>query len=135
MSLEANYTARLVVDRPGGGKLTLDFEYWSGGNINPASAKHRGVGNEETARGGKRSRTDVTLRRECDAATWAVKDQLEDSSGRDSCTATRQMTDARGTVLGDALVVTGLVGDVNYPDFDLSGDAVGMLEVTVQASV
>lgn len=135
MSLESNYTARLTINRPGSGKITLDFEYWSGGNINPAGAKHRGVGQEETARGGKRTRSDVTLRRECDASVWALKDQLEDASGRDGCTGVKQMTDSRGSAIGDPLVVNGIVGDVNYPDFDLQADGVGLLEVTIQASV
>lgn len=133
MSLESGYTARLTAYAQSG-TIELDFEKWSGGNLKAPDTKHRNpVTRRETARGGLPSRDNVTLTRECDASCWAVKSQLESCAGIDRGTGVRQMVGPRGDVIGSPLTVTGLILEVNYPDYDLSGDGVGMLEVVLQA--
>lgn len=131
MSLESGYTARLTVYTPTG-TVELDFEQWAGGTVDSEDTKHRSaITRRQTARGGLKARDNVTLRRECDAAAWAVIPQLEDSSGIDRATAVRQMVGPRGEVIGKPTTVTGILKSVKYPDYNLSGNDVGLLEVEV----
>jgi hypothetical protein len=134
MSLESGYTALLVVHRSDG-DLRIVMETWEDGGITPSSTKHRNpVTREETARGGLRTRADLTMARECDAEAWALLPQLEDSSGRDNCTAIKQMVGARGEAIGAPYTLRGVLGDVSGPNYNLSGDEVGMLNVTVSTN-
>lgn len=136
MSLESGYTATLIVHRPAsaGGEYRVVFETWEDGGVAPNSVKHRNpVTRAETARGGLASREDVTLTREYDDVlqNQQILEALEDSSGRDRCTAIKQMVDGRATAIGKPYTLTGYVGEVTGPSYNLSGDAVGMLSVGV----
>lgn len=129
MSLESGYTATLIVHRPGG-DLRVVMETWEDGNVDSSEAKHRNpVTRRETARGGTRSRNNLTMTRECDPTIWALIPDLEDSAGIDRFTAIRQMVGPRNEAIGKPKTVTGIVKAVNAPDYNLGGDAVGMLEV------
>jgi len=134
MSLESGYTARLIVYRPGG-RIELDFEKWTGGDLDSDETKHRSAQTrQETARGGLAKRNNVTLSRECDAAAWALIGDLEKSAGIDDCLAIRQMVGPRGEAIGRPLVIGGKLKSPKYPDFDLASTNVGMLEVEISAS-
>lgn len=131
MSLESGYTAELTVHHPTG-DFTIVMETWEDGNLKANSAKHRDpVTRKETARGGLRSREALKLSRECDAQTHSLVPRLEDSIGRDRCTAVKQPVGPRGEVVGEPTTLTGVLNDVNPPNFDLSGDGVSMIEVEV----
>lgn len=136
MSLQSGYTATAVIHRPAslGGDLAIVFETWSGGKLESEEAKHRNpITRRETARGGLASRGNVTLTRECDAAAWALIPTLESSNGIDSVTAIRQMVGPRGEVVGKPFSVTGKLKNVEYPDYDLGGNDVGMLSIEISA--
>lgn len=131
MSLQTNYAAGLAIP---GIPLIIGFEKWAGGDIESDETKYRSAASrKETARGGMSSRQNVTLSRECDAATWALKDALSDCAGVEPCTAVRQMLDNRGSPVGAPMTVTGIVKAIKWPDFDLSSSAVGLLEIEVSA--
>lgn len=134
MSLESGYTATLVVHRPAsaGGEIRLVFETWSDGALDSEEAKHRDpITRRQTARGGLKTRSNVTLTRECDAQAWALLPALEECAGVDRCTAVRQMVGPRGEAIGTPKTLTGILKAVTAPDYDLSGSDVGMLEVEV----
>jgi hypothetical protein len=131
MSLESGYTATLVVHAPSG-DITVVMETWADGNVDSDEAKHRNpVTRRQTARGGQRTRDNLKLTRECDAEVWALKGALEDSAGVDRCTATRQMVGPRAEAIGQPYPLTGYLKMVKFPDYDLSGNNVGMLEVEI----
>lgn len=133
MSLESGYTATLAIQRPSG-RIEVVFETWDGGDVDGPDTKHRNpITRRETARGGKRTRTNVVLTREADAEMWAIRGDLEDAANIDPAIAVRQMVDARDTAIGSPKQVTGKIKSVKYPKYDLSGDAVGMVEVEVSA--
>lgn len=133
MSLESGYTTTLTVYRPQGQpNVVLEMESWDGAAVTTPDTKHRNpVTRRLTARGGLKTREDVTAARECDAEAWAVQDALEDSAGRDRALLARQMVGPRGEAVGKATSVEGLLKDVTYPNSDLQSEDVGMLEVVV----
>lgn len=136
MSLESGYTATAVVHRPAalGGDLTIVFEKWAGGKIDSEEVKHRNpITRRQTARGGLSTRGNVTLERECDAAAWALIPALEGSAGIDGVTAIRQMVGPRGETIGKPFSVTGTLKNVEYPDYDLNGNDVGMLSIEISS--
>lgn len=133
MSLESGYTTTLTVYRPQGeSNVVLEMETWEGAGVTTPDTKHRNpVTRKLTARGGLKSREDVTTTRECDAEAWAVQTALEDSAGRDRALLARQMVGPRGEAIGSATSVEGLLKDVTYPNSDLNSEDVGMLEVVI----
>ena len=131
MSIESGYTALLVVHRPEG-DLSLVMETWEDGELDSDEVKHRNpVTRKQTARGGQRTRNNLKMQRECDAEVWALRAKLEDSSGRDRCTAIKQMVGPRGEAIGEPFPQPGIFKMAKFPNYDLSGDAVGMLEVEI----
>lgn len=135
MSLESGYTTTLTVYRPQGeANVVLEMETWEGGGVTTPDTKHRNpITRKSTARGGLRSREDVTLTRECDAEAWTVQEALEDSAGRDRALAVRQQIGPRGEAIGTAKSAEGLLKDVTYPNSDINSEDVGMLEVVILA--
>lgn len=134
MSLESNFVQTLIVTHPAG-VLELPMETWAGGNLTSPDTKHRNaVTGKKTYRGGKTTRNNVTLTRECDAQMWAAKRVLESVEGRPGTTvAVRLLTDGGGTVLAESERVTGGLMEVNYPDSNIDGEAVGMVSIVVGA--
>lgn len=133
MSLESGYIVTLHVDRPAG-RITIVMETWDGGDIDtPETKKRNPVTRRETARGGLRSRSNVVMTRECDAEMWALQNDLEDAAGIDPCIAIRQMVDSRGSTIGEPRQVTGKLKSPKYPKYDLSSEAVGMVELELSS--
>jgi hypothetical protein len=123
-----------VVHRPAalGGDLTIVFETWAGGKLDTEETKHRNpVARKQTARGGLPTRGNLTLTRECDAEAWALIPALEGSAGIDLVTGVRQMVDPRGNKIGKPFTVTGVLKNVEYPDYNLNGNDVGMLSIEI----
>lgn len=132
MSLESRYSYKVVLHRPGGDLDTGPWETKEGGNITSEASSHRNaVTRRKTARGGPRSRTSATLGRECDAATWAIMTQLEDSAGRDRCTLLGNLLGPRGEVVQVLTPITGVFMRVDQPSYDIDGDGIGMCEIEI----
>jgi hypothetical protein len=136
MSLENRYDATLTVYRPGSAQdIHMKVEAREGGNVSAPDTKHRNVvTRDETARGGLATRSNVVVRREADADAWALRDPLEKSVGKWRATVVWHFLDRFGSVVGDAKSVSGIVTAVNWPNYDLQGDAVGLLEIEVAAN-
>lgn len=132
MSIESGYTATLDVMRRSG-RLTVVFETWEGGDPTSSDTRHRNpVTRKETARAaGKRSRSNVTLTRECDAEMWALRAELDAAVDLDPSLVTKQMVDERDTVVGSPLTLPGIIRNITWPKYDLSGESVGMVSVEV----
>lgn len=130
-SLQKDYTVEVAVHHPQG-RMHIKCETWEGGNVDSEETKHRDVvTRQQTARGGQRTRDNVTVTRECDAQAWSLRTRLKESVGIDRVVAIRQMIDARGTAVGKPHQVTGILKAVNYPNFDLNGTDVGMLSLEI----
>lgn len=132
MPLESSYTGTLVIHHPSG-DITLNVETWEDGGLSVSGAKHRDpVTRKETARGGLRSRENLKLSREADAATMALYPRIEDAIGRDRVTAVRQLLGSRDEAVGEPQTITGILGPVTPPSSDLQGDGVSMIEFEVE---
>ena len=109
-------------------------EWLPGGDLDSEETKFRSGGTrKQTARGGKRTRSNVTLSIEATAVVWALRAKLEASIGIEPATAIKQMVDSRDVPVGSPIAVTGVLKSVNFPDYDLSGNEVGYLEIEVSA--
>lgn len=132
MSLEALYDHTVTLHHPDG-DITFKVETWAGGEATSEDARHRNPNTRrKTARGGVGDRGDLTVTTECDSPLWALKDRMESTRGIDRHTSVRQKISARGVPDGPPDVRVGLVGDVKYPDSDIDGTEVAMLELVLR---
>lgn len=132
-SLESAYEARLEIPRL---NITILMETWKGGDKDSEESKKRSAATrKQTARGGMGMRSNLTLSRECDAEAWALKETLESLAGNEPVRAIRQFLSApqNGVPVGKPEVVTGILKNPKYPDYDLEGNDTGMLEVEISA--
>jgi len=130
-SLDSGYSVTFTIHRPAGDLVIEGWETWEGGVLEPASSKHRNaVTRKSTARGGLKERSSLTVSRECDAATWALKSDIDDAAGVDKYTAVRQKISLREETIGDPETVTGIVGTPTWPNYDINGgDSIGVLSI------
>jgi hypothetical protein len=135
MSLESGYVVIATIHRPAafGGEYKVTFETDTGGGLDSAESKKRNpVTRVETARGGLSSRGNATLTRECDAEGWALIPALEDSCERDDpITWVRQMVTTTTVAVGNPIPRAGVCKGLEWPDYDLESDDVGMISLEV----
>lgn len=130
MSLESGFVQKLIVPHPGG-TLELAMETWEGGNVTRPDTKHRSaVTDRKTARGGKADRENLTVTREVDAEMWAAKSILD--ACRTTVTAIRQRLNDDGTIDPSYReTITGKFANVKYPQSNIDGEDVGMVEIEI----
>lgn len=131
--LESNFATTLTVHHPQG-DIVLQMDVAEDGGMEVSGTKHRNaVTRRSTARGGTRERADMKLTAECTAEVWAILPRLEESAGIDRCTIVRQPVNGRGVVIAGTKPkpITGVLGNVSAPNYDINSNDVAMLELEV----
>lgn len=133
--MESQFAATLTVHHPQG-DIVLQMETLEGGGIEVSAGEHRNpVTRKSGVRSGTKNRAAVKVTCECTAEVWNLLDRLEDSANVDRCTIVRQMVDGRGAARPNTKnkPITGILGTVTPPNFDINSNDVGMLEIEVNA--
>jgi len=128
--MQSNWTVHLKLDGQ-------DFGYWAvkeGGGVETEEATYDDW-DGEVQLGGKRSRTEITLRKLYREAVHNVFRTLDSKAGFGACVLTSSPTDDNGVSWGNPIVNTGRLGNVAPPDIDKSSSDGGEIEITIRPDV
>ena len=125
--MQSNWTVHLRVDGQ-------DFGYWAvkeGGGIETEDASYDDW-DGEVQLGGKRTRSEITLRKLYRETVHAVYKTLDALAGRADIVLTSSPTDDDGVSWGDPIKNTGKLGNVSPPDVDKGSSDGGEIEITIR---
>lgn len=130
---ESDWTWHLLM---GAGANAIDLGYWAekeGGGVESDSTTYADWDGDLTL-GGKRTRSDVTLRKAYRREVHSVYRTLDARAGDGTlgaCTLTGTPTDDDGTSWGSPIVITGVLRTVNPPDSSKGSSDAARLEIVV----
>lgn len=128
--MQSNWAVHLLVDG-------VDYGYWAvkeGGGVESEDATYDDWDGEQQL-GGKRTRSEITLRKLYREAVHTVYRQLDAKAGRGEVTLTSSPTDDDGVSWGDPIINTGKLGNVAPPDVDKGSSDGGEIEIVVRPRV
>jgi len=128
--MQSNWTVQLVINNQ-------DYGFWAvaeGGGIETEDSTYDDW-DGAVQLGGKRTRTEITLRKLYRKNVHAIYRTLDALAGRGDATLTRSPTDDDGTSWGDPIINTGKLGNVSPPDIDKGSSDGGELEITIRPDV
>jgi hypothetical protein len=128
--MQRNWTVHLAIDNQ-------DFGFWAvkeGGGIETEDSTYDDW-DGQIQLGGKRTRTEITLRKLYREQVHAVFRTLDALAGRGNAVLTSSPTDDDGVSWGNPIINTGKLGNVAPPDVDKSSSDGGELEIVVRPHV
>lgn len=128
--MQSNWTVHLALNNQ-------DFGYWAvkeGGGIETEESSYDDW-DGAVQLGGKRSRSEITLRKLYRREVHAVFRTLDALAGFGDAVLTASPTDDDGVSWGSPLINTGKLGNVAPPDVDKGSSDGGELEITIRPDV
>jgi hypothetical protein len=125
--MQSNWTVHLQLDGQ-------DYGYWAvkeGGGVETEDSTYDDW-DGTIQLGGKRSRSEITLRKLYREQVHAIYRTLDARAGRGDVVVTVSPTDDDGVSWGDPIINTGKLGNVSPPDVDKSSSDGGEIELTVR---
>lgn len=128
--MQSNWSVHLMLDGQ-------DYGYWAvkeGGGIETEDASYDDW-DGQVPLGGKRTRTEITLRKLYRENVHAIYRTLDARAGRGDVVLTSSPTDDDGVSWGEPIKNTGKLGNVSPPDVDKSSSDGGEIELTIRPNV
>ena len=111
---------------------TFSWTSAEGGDISADSVYTRPGGMQPGVQlGGPKTRSDLTVKRQYTTALDPFLKQLEDAAGGARMSVSWTMTDADGNANGETHTLTGVLKEVQWPQFDANSTAAGFLTLVM----